>query len=207
MPIAHLYQIVNKVTGEFYTGVHKGHQQNGYWGSGIRIKRSIKKYGKENFEYRIWVWGDVKDIYEVEKLIVSEHEINNNPLCLNLKVGGYGGTTLSKSAKQQFLGENNHFFGKTHSEETKEKLRNANLGRKHDPKLAQERMEKHIDKYRTSIAEARKHRVIKEYTLKNPDGQIITVKGYNELKKYGNPDALSAVSCGKKSTYKGWSKA
>ena len=137
MPIAHLYQIVNKVTGEFYTGVHKGHQQDGYWGSGIRIKRSIKKYGKE----------------------------------------------------------------------TKEKLRNANLGRKHSPEIAQKRIEKHIDKYRASIAEARKHIVVKEYTLRNPDGKIVTIKGYKELKTYGNPNLLSAVSYGKKNTYKGWSKA
>jgi hypothetical protein len=207
MPIAHLYQIVNKVTGEFYTGVHKGHQQDGYWGSGIRIKRSIKKYGKENFDYRIWIWGDIKDIYEMEKLIVNEHEINNNPLCLNLKVGGYGGTKINEATREKLSGENNHFFGKTHSEETKEKLRKANLGRKHSPEIAQKRIEKHIDKYRTSIAEARKHIVVKEYTLKNPSGEIVTIKGYNELKKYGNPDLLSAVSSGKKNTYKGWSKA
>jgi hypothetical protein len=188
---------VNKVTGEFYTGVHKGHQQDGYWGSGIRIKRSIKKYGKENFEYRIWIWGDIKDIYEMEKLIVNEHEINNNPLCLNLKVGGYGGTKINELTREKLSGENNHFYGKQHSEESKEKMRQANLGRKHSPEIAQKRIEKHIDKYR----------VVKEYTLRNPAGEVITIKGYNELKKYGNPDLLSAVSSGKKNTYKGWSKA
>jgi hypothetical protein len=49
--------------------------------------------------------------------------------------------------------------------------------------------------------------VLKTYVLKNPDGQVMEIKGYNELKKYGNPDLLSAVSKGIKTTYKGWSKA
>jgi hypothetical protein len=211
MALSHLYQISNKVTGEFYTGVHHGMEQNGYWGSGIRIKRSIKKYGKDNFEYRIWFIGETNVAYELEKIIVNEEEINNNPLCLNLKVGGFGGTKLSQSAKQQFLGENNHFFGKTHSEETRKKISDAKKGCTLDPEVYVKRTEKHLDKYKESIANARaikqNTQMLKTYVLKNPDGQVMEIKGYNELKKYGNPDSLSAVSKGVKTTYKGWSKA
>ena len=50
--IAHLYEITNKNTGEYYIGKHRGLTQesrngNLYWGSGTRIKNQIKKYGVE----------------------------------------------------------------------------------------------------------------------------------------------------------------
>ena len=39
--VAHLYKITNTVTGEYYIGKHNGWTQNGYWGSGNRIRRLL----------------------------------------------------------------------------------------------------------------------------------------------------------------------
>ena len=48
--IAHLYKITNNLTNQYYIGKRRGSEQGRYWGSGLRIKRHIKKYGKEFLE-------------------------------------------------------------------------------------------------------------------------------------------------------------
>ena len=43
-----VYRTENMLTKEFYYGVHNGNSSK-YLGSGIRILKSIKKYGSKNF--------------------------------------------------------------------------------------------------------------------------------------------------------------
>ena len=207
MSVAHLYQITNNLTGEFYTGVHKGHEQAGYWGSGIRIKRSIKKYGKENHVYKIHVLGDVAEIYALEEMIVDKDVIENNPLCLNLKVGGMGGTIISETVRAKLSGENNHFYGKTHSDETKKKISHAKKGQTYDPEVYVKRNEKHADKYKQSIQNARKFRKQMSATFISPQGENVTFSPLNQCRELGlDPDALSLVNRGKSEQHKGWRK-
>lgn len=61
-----------------------------YWGSGRKIKKHIKKYGKENFEYQILVYGTPEYIYELEEKYVTVQLIETDEKCLNIKSGGEG---------------------------------------------------------------------------------------------------------------------
>jgi len=97
--IAHLYKITNKVTGDYYFGKHNGYEQNGYWGSGKKIKSQIKKYGKKNFTYDILCYGYSEYIYELEKKCVTIELIESDTKCLNLTVGGDGPTYHKKETK------------------------------------------------------------------------------------------------------------
>jgi hypothetical protein len=101
MSIAHLYRITNKVTGEYYLGKHNGVDQNGYWGSGERIKRQVKKHGTENFAYKILVIGNTDYIFELEKKIVTVDLIESDNKCLNLVGGGYGTSQHTKEHKEK----------------------------------------------------------------------------------------------------------
>lgn len=95
MIVSHLYKITNKITNEYYIGKHNGWDQRKkdgklYWGSGKRMMRQVSKYGKENFEYKILVYGTPEYIYELEQKMVTLQLIESDEKCLNLKTGGEG---------------------------------------------------------------------------------------------------------------------
>lgn len=139
----HIYKITNKINQKFYYGVHNGSNTEKYMGSGKALHQAYKKYGIENFIKEILLWFDtVEEAYEYEAVIVTEKMIDN-PQCYNMQTGGKGGITPSEETKQKQSeankgkkhtqetlekmsiansGENNGFYGKTHSEETKQKM-------------------------------------------------------------------------------------
>jgi hypothetical protein len=90
-PDCHLYRVTDTVRGKFYIGKHRGRIQQGYWGSGMRIKRHIKKYGTADLKYEILVIASEEYIYDLEKRWLTEEYIRDNPNCLNLCKGGMGG--------------------------------------------------------------------------------------------------------------------
>jgi hypothetical protein len=99
--VAHLYKIINTITGEYYIGKHNGWTQNGYWGSGNRIQNLIKKYGIQNFKYDILVISDVEHIFELEKKYITPEMVDLDEKCLNLTVGGKGVGYMSENIKQK----------------------------------------------------------------------------------------------------------
>ena len=99
--VAHLYKITNIVTGEYYIGKHNGWTQNGYWGSGNRIQRLIKKYGIKNFKYNILVISDVDYIFQLEKKYITPEMVDLDEKCLNLTIGGKGVGYMSEDIKQK----------------------------------------------------------------------------------------------------------
>lgn len=86
------YKVVNIHTGEFYFGVHStSNLDDGYLGSGRRIVRSVKKYGKESFKLEILEFLPSRELLlKREREIVTEGVLTN-PMCLNLQLGGSSG--------------------------------------------------------------------------------------------------------------------
>lgn len=103
-----IYKTTNLINGMFYIGKHQTENENdGYYGSGVYLKRAIKKYGKENFRKEVlFVFQTEEEMNNKEKELVQK-ELVNDSKCYNLMFGGEGGDTWS---------------GKHHSVETKKKL-------------------------------------------------------------------------------------
>jgi len=99
--VAHLYKITNTITGEYYIGKHNGWTQNGYWGSGERIRNQLKKYSRKKFNYEILCYGTQDYIYELEEKIVTLEVISEDKKCLNLMGGGFGAKFLSEETKKK----------------------------------------------------------------------------------------------------------
>lgn len=87
-----IYKTTNLINGKFYVGMHSTDDLNdGYLGSGKRILYSLTKWGKENHSYEVLEFlQSRKALIEREKEIINEQFLNN-PLCLNIRLGGDGG--------------------------------------------------------------------------------------------------------------------
>ena len=111
--IHYLYKTTCNVTGRYYIGMHSTtNLEDGYLGSGKRLRYSIRKYGEDNHETQILEFFDSRELLvEAEKKAITEDMIADNN-CMNLKSGGTGGlnglskdiiTKISKAGKCAFL--------------------------------------------------------------------------------------------------------
>lgn len=142
-----IYQLKNTVNGKIYIGQaqnilqrfneHRRNRNGHLIYRDCYLYRDIKKYGWQKFE--ISVLERVDDV-----LLLNEREIfwinELNPK-YNMKDGGDCARgwhhteetkrKMSETKSKQYLGENNPFYGKTHSEKTKKKMAKAAKNRRH----------------------------------------------------------------------------
>ena len=166
-----IYKTTNLLNGKFYVGMHSTNKLNdGYLGSGKRLRYSIKKYGKENFKLEILEFFDSRELLvEREKQLVNE-DLLKDTNCMNLRLGGEGGfippdiqlkgsingnkkhnillktdinyrnsycNKMSNTIKynyytgrcENFIKKRYNWLGKTHTEETKQKMSEAKKGK------------------------------------------------------------------------------
>lgn len=152
-----IYKTTLVLTGHYYIGQHSTNNINDkYLGFGHKLHEYIKIYGRENFKREILEYA--KDRLELDKLerkYVTKELIESDSLCLNLKSGGDSGQWISQEAlnkthkiwlnktpeeraliRQRIKenhadcsGEKNSFYGKKHTDETKQKISNSRKGK------------------------------------------------------------------------------
>jgi len=87
-----VYKTTCILNGKFYIGQHQTDDENdSYLGSGLLLKKAIKKYGKENFIKEILYICDCKEDMNAKEAELVTEEIIKNPMCYNLAPGGQGG--------------------------------------------------------------------------------------------------------------------
>ena len=90
----YIYKITrNDGSGKYYIGMHSTDDlEDGYFGSGQRLWKSIKKHGKEKHSKEILEFLPSRsELKKRERELVNE-EILDDVLCMNLKLGGEGGS-------------------------------------------------------------------------------------------------------------------
>ena len=130
-----IYETKNSKNNKIYVGFHRvpfnsvvkdfsrsgSIFEDGYLGSGKLLVRSVAKNGPESFDQRLLeTFNTQQEAENYEKLIVDA-EFTLREDTYNLSVGG---------SVLIMYGKNNPFFGKTHSEETKEIISKAKSGNK-----------------------------------------------------------------------------
>ena len=84
-----IYQVTNIHSDEYYIGVHSTDDiEDGYLGSGQRIKASIKKHGQDSFIKQILSSHLTREDAILEETRLVNIQLLSDPKCLNLIVGG-----------------------------------------------------------------------------------------------------------------------
>lgn len=154
MKVYYVYLTTNLINNKKYIGQHFGELDDAYLGSGNIFKKALSKYGRKNFKKEIL---EICDSYEsvnfaeqkwIKKFNAVENQdfyniatggLNSNPLagmsedallerCKKLSVAVKGEKNYFYN--KHFYGESHPLYGKHHSQETKEKMRQAKLGGK-----------------------------------------------------------------------------
>lgn len=85
-----IYKTTCLVTGRYYIGVHSTDDLNdGYLGSGVHLRRSVKKYGKDQHIQEImYSVSSRQEALDLEETLVTEDLVKTDVLCMNLIRGG-----------------------------------------------------------------------------------------------------------------------
>lgn len=89
----YVYKTTNLINGMEYIGCHGSEdiEKDRYLGSGLNLKKDIKKYGKKNFKREIlYVYDDRKKASKKENELVDAKYARSKKT-YNLQVGGIGG--------------------------------------------------------------------------------------------------------------------
>jgi hypothetical protein len=145
-----IYETTNLVNGKKYRGAHACESlDDGYLGSGYKLKNAIRKYGKSQFAREIiYIAFDYDSLWLAERLLVDEKWIARKDT-YNIALGGRApnrkGIPMSKEAKDKRrvtmapLYANPAYQNKLSeaqkkrappSQETRDKIRRANQGQR-----------------------------------------------------------------------------
>lgn len=105
-----IYKITHIDSGKTYIGAHKTRDLNdGYMGSGTRLKRAQAKYGLDRFSKEIlYIFDNKEEMFAKEAELVNEEFVKRADT-YNLKEGGFGGF--------DYLNDKDRFDNPAHSPE------------------------------------------------------------------------------------------
>ena len=98
----YIYKIIRD-DGRFYIGMHSTDDlEDGYFGSGKKITRSIKKHGLERHSKEILEQlSSRQEAKDREKQLITD-ELRADPMCMNIAPGG-GGGFINEEHQQKFV--------------------------------------------------------------------------------------------------------
>lgn len=126
----YIYKTTNKINGKIYIGQKHSSKflGNKYLGSGKRLKDAIKHYGVDAFEVSLVEEVESEDLMDEREIYwIKYYQATDSSIGYNLSEGGRVNRTL--------VGENNPFYHKHHTEESRKKMSMHNarnmLGKHH----------------------------------------------------------------------------
>lgn len=123
-----VYLTTNMINGKQYIGLDKKNNPS-YLGSGLMLKRAIKKYGRKNFVKEILQeCSSIQELKDAEKMWIRKFNADLSVNFYNLSRGGeMNGPTHHSEETKRKISERN--LGKKMSYESRKKISIANRGR------------------------------------------------------------------------------
>lgn len=173
----YIYLTTNLVNGHKYVGKHKSLEFDlSYKGSGKLISRAFEKYGFDNFKVEILKECDsLEDLNQSEIVEISKRNAQESSEYYNIASGGEGWSShwsspgYKEEFSKKFSGSGNPFYGKHHTEESKEK-RNMTMKERYenDPEHKRKISECQIGKHHSEETRAK----ISESVSKGKKGKL-----------------------------------
>ncbi|TSI08669.1 hypothetical protein [Lysinibacillus sp. BW-2-10] len=134
-----IYETTNTIDSKKYIGkciFGRINNWKTYLGSGVYLKRAIKKYRKENFKREILFLAlDNEELNELEELVIDLSNAVSSNKYYNLKKTAIGGDIFTdhpekerirKMRREQMSGKGNHQYGKTKTKKMINSVKEAN---------------------------------------------------------------------------------
>jgi len=181
-----IYKIQNKINSKIYVGQTKrdiNERVAGHLESKSYIGNALRKYSLESFDISVIDHSYKKEVLnEKEKYWIKKLNCRF-PNGYNIADGGHGGNLgplVNKKISKKTKGKNNPFYGKHHSSESIEKIREANTGKKHSYET--------IEKMRESLtgrkhSEETKQKMRKKHVMSDAKSNIGKYKRTEEHKR------------------------
>jgi hypothetical protein len=176
-----IYKITNKINNKIYIGKDTTNNPN-YYGSGILITKSIKKYGVENFTKEVIDNCESNEILcEREKYWISFFDSCNLKVGYNITKGGDGGDTFSNHPNITEIKEKigNSMKKRLFSDEHKNNLTKNHTSTKHRKGKTFEELygKERAEQYKNKLKESRqKYKTEKERLGEKYDIVISKIK-------------------------------
>ena len=163
-----IYKITNCLNSKIYIGKDTTSNPN-YYGSGVILKNSIKKYGIDNFIKEVIDTAESKEeLSEKEKYWISHYNSTDKSIGYNISKGGDGGDTISSNPNR---------------DEINKKVSDSSLtrGKTYEEAYGKEKAEE----YKRKLSESHKYKGPRKKKKKptKEDGRKTRWKGYYENKK------------------------
>ncbi len=149
-----IYKITNSVNGKAYIGqsvydAEKTRIKNHLGGYGNRyLRNALAKYGRDAFNWEIFHDG-------ILPAFLDSFEIETIEKYKTLYPNGYNLTTGGNALR----GEKNPFYGKRHSEETRQKFKERSRSEEFRRKMSEaNKGRKHSEEHRRKLSESQKAR-------------------------------------------------
>lgn len=169
MSYGYIYKTTNIDTNKIYIGKRKGEFDSSYIGSGVILKRSVERHGKQNFKVEIISHAESKEsLNKLEVATIEEYRKNMGKNNLyNVSPGGDGGRVCEISPR----------LGMPNSEETRKKMSIAHKKRWMNPTWDE-------NKRRKRMSEVHSGKIVSEETRKlmsdRQKGTSLESRGHTE---------------------------
>ena len=121
--IHYIYKTTCNVTKMYYIGMHStSNLEDGYMGSGKRLRYSIRKYGNENHTKEILEYLPSREELIIRETKIVDKVLLSDNLCLNLKEGGQGGFISEEHHKKMCEGSSKWITEKWKNKEFRDKM-------------------------------------------------------------------------------------
>ena len=170
-----VYQHKNKVNGKSYFGITSRKPEVRWGHNGVNYKTTpyfysaIKKYGWDNFEHIIIYENLTKEeACLMEQVLIKDNKSNTREYGYNHTTGGECGFVMSDEARKKLsaaMTGNKNNYGNHLSEETKEKIRQSNIGKKRTDE-ERKKMSESAKKRHVPCSEEKKKKLSQSYPNK-----------------------------------------